>query len=150
MLITGPTGIGKTWIACALAHQACREGFTALYQRLPRLLHDIALARGDGRYPKLMASLAKVELLVIDDWGLAQMSTDNHRDLLEVLEDRYGLRSTLVTSQLPVEKWHGLFADPTFADAILDRLVHNAYRLQLKGGSIRKTTKPTQPDHSQA
>ena len=151
VLITGPTGIGKSWLACALAHQACREGFTALYQRLPRLLHDIALARGDGRYPKLMASLAKVDLLLIDDWGLAQMSTEHERDLLEVLDDRYGLRSTLVTSQLPVEKWHGLFTDPTFADAILDRLVHNAHRLKLKGESIRKKKmKSTQADHSQA
>lgn len=151
VLITGPTGVGKTWLACALAHQACREGYTALYQRLPRLLHDVALARGDGRYPKLLASLAKLDVLVIDDWGLAPMSTDSHRDLLEILEDRYGARSTLVTSQLPLEKWHGLIGDPTFADAILDRLVHNAYKLNLKGDSMRKTkAKSTQADHSQA
>lgn len=152
VLIIGPTGIGKSWLACAIAHQACREGYSALYQRLPRLLHDIAIARGDGRYPKLLATLAKVDLLVIDDWGLAHIAPDGYRDLLEVLEDRYGARSTLVTSQLPVEKWHGLIGEPTFADAILDRLVHNAYRLDLKGESIRKTKarQNTQPDHSQA
>ena len=144
-LITGPTGVGKTWIACALAHQACREGYSALYQRLPRLLQDIALSRGDGRYPKLLASLAKVDLLVIDDWGLAPMNSDAHRDLLEILEDRYGARSTLVTSQLPLAKWHDSIGDPTFADAILDRLVHNAYKLDLKGESMRKKKRTSPP-----
>jgi len=148
VLLTGPTGIGKSWLACALAHQACREGYSALYLRLPRLLTDLAIARGDGRYPKLMASLAKVDLLVIDDWGLAALTSDNIRDFLEIVEDRYGVRSTLVTSQLPVEKWHAAIPDPTFADAILDRLVHNAYKLTLKGESIRKTkAKSDQADH---
>ena len=148
VLITGPTGIGKTWIACALAHQACREGFSVLYLRLPRLLQDIAIARGDGRYPKLLAALAKTDLLVLDDWGLAQFTPDNLRDLLEILEDRYGARSTLVTSQISVEKWHAMLGDPTFADAILDRLVYNAYKLKLKGGSMRKNeANLTQPDH---
>ena len=148
ILITGPTGIGKTWLACALAHQACREGFSVLYLRLPRLFQDLAIARGDGRYPKLLAALAKIDLLVLDDWGLAQFTPDNQRDLLEILEDRYASRSTLVTSQLPIEKWHDILGDPTFADAILDRLVHNAYKLKLKGASMRKNQpKLTQPDH---
>jgi DNA replication protein DnaC len=148
ILITGPTGIGKTWLACALAHQACREGFSVLYLRMPRLLQDIAIARGDGRYPKLLAALAKTDLLVLDDWGLTPFTPDNQRDLLEILEDRYASRSTLVTSQIPIEKWHDILGDPTFADAILDRLVHNAYKLKLKGGSMRKKQpKLTQPDH---
>jgi len=151
VLITGASGVGKTWIACALAHQACREGYSALYLRLPRLLHDVALARGDGRYPKLLSSLAKLDLLVIDDWGLAALTPENLRDLLEILEDRYAARSTIVTSQIPVEKWHGLIGEPTFADAILDRLVHNAYKLKLKGGSMRKTNSQlAQADHPQA
>lgn len=148
ILITGPTGVGKSWLACALAHQACRDGFSALYLRLPRLLHDIAVARSDGTYPKLLASFAKLDLIVLDDFGLAKLNADRRRDLLVLLENRYATRSTLVTSQLPIEKWHDLFGDPTFADAILDRLVHNAYKLKLNGDSMRKTKTPlTQPDH---
>lgn len=139
LIVTGPTGVGKSYIACALAHKACLEGFSALYTRLPRLLEDLALARADGRYPKLLASFAKVDLLILDDWGLAPFTAEQRRDLLELLDDRHGLRSTLITSQLPVDKWHSLIGDPTFADAILDRLVHNAYRLNLKGESLRKT-----------
>ncbi len=151
VLITGPTGVGKSWLACALAHQACREGYSVLYLRLPRLFTDLAIARGDGRYAKQLAALTKVDLLLIDDWGLTVLNTDQQRDLLEVLEDRYQTRSTLVTSQLPVEKWHGCIADPTFADAILDRLVHNAYKIKLKGESMRKTqAKSTQADHQTA
>lgn len=139
LIVTGPTGVGKSYIACALAHKACLEGFTALYVRLPRLLEELAVARADGRYPKLLTTYAKVDLLVLDDWGLAPFNADQRRDLLELLDDRHGLRSTLITSQLPVDQWHSLIGDPTFADAILDRLVHNAYRLNLKGESLRKT-----------
>jgi DNA replication protein DnaC len=138
VLITGPTGVGKTWIACALGHQACRDGWTTLYLRLPRLLHDLLLAKGDGRYPKLMTTLAKTELLILDDWGLAALSDENRRDLLELLEDRHERRATIVTSQLPLEHWHEALGDPTLADAILDRLVHNAYKIALHGDSLRK------------
>lgn len=138
LILCGPTGVGKTWIACALAHKACREGFSALYLRLPRLLEDLALAHGDGRYSKLMASLAKTDLIILDDWGLAKFTAPQRRDLLELLDDRHGSRSTIVTSQLPVEHWHELIGEPTLADAILDRLVHNAYRITLKGESMRK------------
>lgn len=130
-MIVGPTGIGKTWIGCALAQAACRLGFTAAYHCLPRLLEDLALAHGDGRFPKLLAALAKTDLLVLDDWGLAPLAADQRRDLLELLDDRHARRSTLVTSQLPVDHWHAYLGDPTLADAILDRLVHNAYRLHL-------------------
>lgn len=146
VLITGPTGIGKTWLACALGHQACREGYTVLYLRLPRLLQDLPMAKGDGRYPKLMAALAKTALLILDDWGLASLSDENRRDILELLEDRHGRGATLVTSQLPVEHWHEALGNPTLADAILDRLLHNAYKITLKGESLRKRPVPVKTD----
>ena len=138
VLITGPTGVGKTYLACALANAACRQGATALYQRLPRLFEELTIARGDGRYAKLMASLAKVDVLVLDDWGLALLDDERRRDLLEVLDERYQTRSTVITSQLPVAHWHDSLGDPTLADAILDRLVHHAHLLNLAGESLRK------------
>jgi DNA replication protein DnaC len=146
ILITGPTGVGKSWIACALAHKACREGYSAQYLRLPRLLEELPLAKGDGSYPKLLAGLAKMDLLILDDWGLSKLTTDQRQDLLEILEDRHEIRSTIVTSQIPINKWHQIIGDPTLADAILDRLVHNAYKINLKGESLRKKrTKLTPP-----
>jgi len=138
VLITGPTGVGKTYLACALANAACRGGHTALYQRLPRLFEELAIARGDGRYAKTMATLAKVDVLLLDDWGLALLDDERRRDLLEILDERYQTRSTVVTSQLPVTTWHDALGDPTLADAILDRLVHNAHPLNLAGESLRK------------
>ena len=141
MIINGPTGVGKTWIACALAQKACRAGYTALYLRLPRLFEELSLAHGDGRFTRLMAGFAKTDLIILDDWGLAKFTAEQRRDLLELLElldDRHGRRATLITSQLPLEHWHDLIGDPTLADAILDRLVHNAYRITLKGESMRK------------
>ena len=137
-LIIGPTGVGKTYLACALAQKACREGYSALYCRLPRLLHDLSIAKADGRYDKLMIAIGRTDLLVLDDWGLDKFVKEQRHDLLEILEDRHGLRSTLVTSQVPVKHWHDVIADPTLADAILDRLVHNAYKLVLNGESMRK------------
>ena len=148
VLITGPTGIGKTWLACALGHKACREGYTVLYLRLPRLLQELPIAKGDGRYPKLMASLAKTALLILDDWGLATLSDENRRDILELLEDRYGRGATIVTSQFPVDHWHQALGDPMLADAILDRLLHNAYKLSLRGDSMRKRQAGVKNDES--
>jgi DNA replication protein DnaC len=142
VLITGPAGVGKTFLACALAQQACRLGFSARNLRLARLLEELAVARADGSYSKRLASLAKIDVLVIDDWALTPLAGENRRDLLEVLDDRYKTRSTLITSQLGVEHWHDYLGDPTLADAILDRLVHNAYRLTLKGESVRKREAP--------
>ena len=130
--------MGKTWLACALAHKACRDGYSARYLRLLRLMEELGLAHGDGRFAKLMAGYAKTDLLILDDWGLAPFNAAQRRDMLELLDDRYGNRSTLVTSQMPVDKWHALMGDPTLGDAILDRLVHNTYRIELKGESMRR------------
>ena len=142
----GPTGAGKSFIAAALAHQACRAGFSVLCFRAPRLFEDLALARGDGRYPKLMTQIAKAHLLVIDDWGLSKMTDSQSRDFLEILEDRHGLQSTLITSQIPSTQWHALMENPTVADALLDRLIHNAYKINLKGESMRKKKSPLTPE----
>jgi len=138
LLITGATGCGKSFLSCALANAAVRHGHTALYARAPRLLDDLAVTRGDGRYQRLLTQLARVSLLVIDDFLLTPVTVEQARDLLEVIEDRSQLRSTMVASQLPVESWHAALADPTLADAILDRLVHNAHRIALKGPSMRR------------
>ena len=138
IIITGPTGVGKTYLACALANRACRMSYSSFYIRAPKLFHDVAIARADGSYAKFMNKLAKTKLLLIDDLGLAPMTDPERRDLLEVIEDRHGLFSTIVTSQLPIKSWYEIVGDPTIADAILDRLIHNAHKIKLKGDSMRK------------
>jgi len=150
ILIAGPTGSGKTYVACALAHATLRRGHTALYLRAPRMLGDLALARADGRLPRLMAAWAKVDVLILDDLALRPLSPEQAADLLEVIEDRHQLRSTIVTSQLPVGHWHDSLGEPTIADAILDRLVHNAFRIELRGDSLRRpqTADDQKPDGS--
>jgi DNA replication protein DnaC len=146
VLVVGPTGVGKSYLACALGQAACRNGLSTRYFRLGRLLSDFALARADGSYPKLLNKLAKIELLILDDWGLAPLADAERRDLLEILEDRYRTRATLITSQLPTEHWHDYIGSPTLADAILDRLVHGAHKLTLKGGSMRKRLAGTETE----
>jgi DNA replication protein DnaC len=142
LLITGPTGIGKSFLACAFVERACRRGFTARYVRMPRLLHEVAVGRGDGSYARLLARLAKLDLLAIDDWLLAPLRDAERRDLMEVIEDRSERASTLIASQLLVKDWHGVIGDPNQADAICDRLLHNAHRITLKGPTIRNTKTP--------
>jgi DNA replication protein DnaC len=139
-LITGPTGVGKSWLGCALGHKACRDGRSVFYQRVPRLFEALALARGDGRHGRLLKTIGRVELLILDDWGLSVLSQSQRIDLLEILEDRNGRGSTIVTSQVPPDQWHEVIGDPTLADAILDRLVHNAHRLNMTGESMRRIT----------
>jgi DNA replication protein DnaC len=139
LLITGPCGVGKTWLACALGQRACRDGMSVLYYRLSRLFAELELAHGDGRFPRLFRQLVKTDLPILDDWGPDRLTTGQRRDLMEIVEDRYGTGSTVITSQLPVEAWHDVIDEPTFADAILDRLIHNAHRLPLDGPSLRKT-----------
>jgi DNA replication protein DnaC len=143
LIIEGPTGVGKSWLACALGHKACRDNRSVLYQRIPKMFTDLALARGDGRYPRLMRALGGVKLLILDDWGLEPLGPEQRRDLLEIVEERYGRGATLITSQIPVDRWHDLIGEPTLADAILDRIVHNAHRLQLRGESLRKKAHQT-------
>ena len=138
IIITGPTGVGKTYLCCALANRACRMGFSAFYIRIPKLFQELNIARADGSYPKIMKKLTKTRVLALDDLGLAPMSAPERRDLLEVIEERHSLSSTIVSTQLPIESWHDNIQDPTIADAILDRLIHNAHKINLKGESMRK------------
>ena len=138
LVVIGPTGIGKSWLACALGHKACREGFSVLYKRASRLFGDLAQARGEGRLPRLLATLERVRLLIIDDWGPEPLNAEQRRDLLEIVDDRYDRGSLLITSQVPVSRWHEVIADPTLGDAILDRIVHRAHRIELKGPSMRR------------
>lgn len=138
LCITGPTGSGKTWIACALGNQACRQGLSVRYLRLPRLFEQLRIAHGDGSWPRLMKQLARTQLLILDDWGLMAPTATQRQDLMEVIEERHGQHATLITSQLPVEHWHDYLGDATLADAILDRLLHGAHRIQLHGHSMRK------------
>jgi len=138
ILVTGPTGAGKSYLACALAQKACRDGYATLYQRVPRLLQEIAVSRLDGRYAKLLAPITKCEVLILDDLLISPLTREEQRELLEIVEERYDRKATIVTSQLPVKAWHDAMQDPTLADAILDRLVHNAYKLELKGESMRR------------
>jgi DNA replication protein DnaC len=138
ILIVGPTGVGKSYLACALAQKACRNGFTAMYDRASRLFQELAIAKGDGRYARMLATISRKHVLVIDDFAMTPLTDEQRRDLLEIAEDRYERRSTIITSQVPVENWHDAIGDPTFADAILDRLVHSAYKINLVGDSMRK------------
>lgn len=139
LLISGPTGIGKSWLGCALGHKACRDGRSVIYHRVPRLFEALALARGDGRHARMLKAIARIDLLILDDWGLSVLNHNQRLELLEILEDRSGRGSTLVTSQVPVEQWHEVIGDnPTLGDAILDRLIHNAHRLAMTGESMRK------------
>jgi DNA replication protein DnaC len=138
LVISGPTGVGKSWLACALGHKACREGFSVLYRRAPRLFAELTTARGEGRLPRMLATLERTRLLIIDDWGPEPLTAEQRRDLLEIVDDRYEKGSLLITSQVPVTRWHELVGDPTIGDAILDRVVHRAHRIELKGPSLRK------------
>jgi DNA replication protein DnaC len=148
LLITGPTGCGKTYLACALAHKACLTGFTSRYYRLPRLWEALKVARADGTYNHFLSQIAKLDVLILDDWGVSAPDSDQRRDLLEILDDRYQQRSTIVTSQLPTSHWYEHLNDATLADAILDRLLHNAVRLELNGDSIRKNQKASLQEES--
>lgn len=150
VLITGATGLGKTFLACALAHKACREGYSSHYVRLTRLFQELDIGRADGRYAKMMRQFAKADVMIMDELGLAMLTDQHRRDLLEILDDRYNLRATIITSQLPIAHWHEAIGDPTLADAILDRVVHNAYKINLSGKTMRNdleklTTDRTKP-----
>ena len=138
LIITGPTGVGKSFLSCALAQKAVRDGFTAFYSRAPRLLRDLSVARADGSFAKLLDQIAHTDVLIVDDWAMAPLSENERRDFLEICDDRYATRSTVLTSQVPISHWHDQIGDPTVADSILDRLVHNAHRIELSGASLRK------------
>jgi DNA replication protein DnaC len=138
LVVVGPTGIGKSWLACALGHKACREGFAVLYKRATRLFSDLTQARGEGRLPRLLTALERIRLLIIDDWGPEPLNAEQRRDLLEIVDDRDDRSSLLITSQVPVSRWHEVIGDPTLADAILDRILHRAHRIELKGPSLRR------------
>jgi DNA replication protein DnaC len=138
LLVTGKTGTGKTWLSCALGHRACRDNRSVLYQRVPRLLEGLGIARGDGRYARTLKNLARVHLLILDDWAITPLTGEQRRDLMEIVDDRHDRASTIITSQVPVDHWHEHIGNPTIADAVLDRLVHGAHRLDIKGDSIRK------------
>ena len=144
LFITGPTGCGKTYLACAIAHKACLLGLTTRYYRLPRLWGELKIAKADGTYHKWLSNTAKTDILILDDWGLVAPDDEQRRDLLEILDDRYQQRSLIITSQLPITHWHEHLGDATLADAILDRLVHNAIKLELNGESLRKNQKALQ------
>jgi DNA replication protein DnaC len=146
VIMTGPTGLGKSWLSCALAQKACRDGWSTRYTRVPRLVHELTLARADGSYLKFLAKLAKVDLLILDDWGLCRLDGTAQHDILEVIDDRVGQRSTLVTSQYPVSKWHDTIGDPSVADALLDRLLEGATQIKLQGESKRKGSSETRQD----
>ena len=138
LVVVGPTGIGKSWRSCALGHKACREGFSVLYKRATRLFNDLTQARGEGRLPRLLTTLERIRLLIIDDWGPEPLNAEQRRDLLEIVDDRDDRSSLLITSQVPVNRWHQVIADPTLGDAILDRILHRAHRIELKGPSLRR------------
>jgi DNA replication protein DnaC len=139
LIVTGPCGVGKSFLACALAQKAIRDGFSALYTRAPRLLRELAIARADGSFGKLLDRIARIDILIVDDWAMAPLSDSERRDFLEICDDRYATRSTILTSQVPITHWHDQIGDPTVADSILDRLVHNAHRIELAGASMRKS-----------
>lgn len=143
LIVTGQTGTGKTWLACAFGRQAARLDHSVLYLRMPRLFEDLGLARLDGRFPRLVDKLARVQLLILDDWGTHTLNDQQRLDLLEIFEERYRRKSTLITAQLPVAQWHSMIGEPTIADAILDRIIHNAHRIALEGDSMRKQKTPS-------